>query len=272
MNAYKQTMNLTISRHDNAVNQLSPNYLKQKVKDGQRVVGTWLQSGNPIFAEMVGYAGLDFFIIDQEHGPGDLQTVIDMARAASFSKTTAVVRCPGTDIIYIKRLIEAGIEAILVPMVETADQAKAIVDACRFPPLGRRGDAAHVTRSSYYGFVKNYHKHASDKIMIMIQIETEKGVTNASEICSVEGVDLIFVGPADLAGSINELGNTGSDKVTELITYTVRTAQKYNIPLGTVPRDLRPTEVLFDEGFSLISVGSDIACYCQFLQSFIAQE
>ncbi|WP_167467269.1 HpcH/HpaI aldolase family protein [Buttiauxella warmboldiae] len=272
MSAYKKTATLTMNRHDNAVNKLSPNYLKQKIIEGQRVVGTWLQSGNSTFAEMIGFSALDFFIIDQEHGPGDLQTVIDMARAAAFSKTTAVVRCPGIDIIYIKRLIEAGIEAILVPMVETADQAAAIVEACRFPPLGKRGDAAHVTRSSYYGFVQDYHQHASDKLMIMIQIETKEGVNNAAEILSVAGIDLVFVGPSDLAGSINELGNTGSEGVTRLINQVINIAKKYDIPLGTVPRDTKTAEELFEDGFSLISVGSDVACYFDFLQNIIKQE
>ena len=248
---------------------IRPNRLKDNIRAGRRSLGTWIETGSPIFAEMAALSGLDFFITDQEHGSGELQTAFDMMRAAACASTTAVIRTPQADLAYIRRLVEAGAQALLVPMVETAQQARDIVRACRFPPFGARGDAACVTRSGGYGFFQDYYAQAADNLLIMVQIETETAVKNAHEIAMVDGVDLIFIGPSDLAGSLNKLGQTGDPEVEKLIASTMAAARQAGKPLGTVPRQGRTWQQLFDEGFLVVPTGCDISCYYDMLVSLV---
>jgi 4-hydroxy-2-oxoheptanedioate aldolase len=238
-----------------------PNRLKQRIQAGEKSLGTWLESASPALAEVAAISGLDFFIIDQEHGPGGLQTAIDMMRAGACTQATAVVRVPPQDVVYVRRLVEAGMEAILVPMVETAEQARAIVSVCRFPPRGSRGDAACVTRSSSYGFAADYYDRADDNLLIMVQIETYAAVKNAREIAEVDGVDLVFIGPGDLSGSSGLRGKTNAPEVEALIAEIVQVCKRAGKPLGTVPRLGKSWQQLVDNGFSLVATGSDIAIY-----------
>lgn len=248
-----------------------PNRLKARILAGQACLGTWLQSASPILAEMAAIAGLDFFIIDQEHGPGELQTAIDMMRAGACTETTSVVRVPPQDLVYVRRLVEAGVEAILVPMVETAEQARAIVDACRFPPRGSRGDAAYVTRSSSYGLDDDYYEYADDNLLIMVQIETCAAVANAKEIAEVDGVDLVFVGPGDLSSSIGLRGKTNAPEVEALIAEIVQVSKRAGKQLGTVPRIGKSWQQLIDEGFLLVGSGCDIIIYKEALAKLVSE-
>ena len=238
-----------------------PNRLKARIRAGEKSFGTWLQSGAATFAEIAGIAGFDFFILDQEHGIGDLNAAVDSMRAAACTHATGMVRVPSSHPTYVKRLVDAGIEGILVPMVETAAQAKEVVDACRYPPLGNRGNAADIARCSSYGLVPDYLARADDNLLIAVQIETATAVRNAREIAAVDGVDLVFIGPTDLSGSIGLMGQTGHPKVEALIAETVAAAREVGKPLGTVPRQGRSWQQLFDEGFVFVATGSEIYSY-----------
>jgi 4-hydroxy-2-oxoheptanedioate aldolase len=185
------------------------NRLKQRILAGEKSFGTWLQSGCPTFAEIASTAGFDFFVMDQEHGPGGLETAMEMARAAACAPATAMVRVPSSHPTYLKRLIDAGIEGILVPMVESAAEAEQVVKACRYPPRGNRGNAADIARCSGYGLQADYLARADDNLLIAVQIETAEAVAHAAEIAAVDGVDLVFIGPTDLSGSIGLMGQTG---------------------------------------------------------------
>ena len=226
-----------------------PNRLKARVRAGQKSFGTWLQSASPVFAEMAAVAGFDFIIMDEEHGTGELQHAIDMMRAAACTETTLVIRVPSADPVYLRRLVDAGAEALLVPMVETAEQARAIVEAVRFPPRGKRGNAFDATRSSSFGLVADYYGRADDNLLIIVQIETMQGVENAREIAEVDGVDVIFIGPTDLSGSIGLPGQTGAPEVDKQIRRAMAAAREAGKPLATVPRIGRSNNELFDEGF-----------------------
>ncbi|CAN5251291.1 aldolase/citrate lyase family protein [soil metagenome] len=240
-----------------------PNRLKARFKEGKKSLGTWLQSGAATFGEMAAIAGFDFFVMDQEHGTGDLGAAIDMMRAASGGEATMVVRVPSMDTTYIKRLVDAGVEAVLVPMIETAEQARQVVAACRFPPRGGRGNAWDITRSSSYGFVPDYYGRADDNLLIIVQIETAAAVANAKEIAEVDGVDVVFIGPTDLSGSIGLPGQTGAPEVEALIAKTVAAVRKVGKPLASVPRVGKTFQQLFDEGYLAIAQGSDIYYYRQ---------
>jgi len=241
---------------------MSPkNHLKLRVQAGLKSFGMWLQAADPTFAEIAGLVGLDFVIIDQEHGPGGVQSAIDMMRALSGSTTTAMIRVPSSDPTYLKRIVDAGAQAILVPMVDTAVEAKTIVDACRYPPLGRRGHAAGVVRGARYGLSTDYLQTAHESLLIVPQIETVTAVRNAREIASVDGVDMLFIGPSDLSGSAGVLDQTGAPEVERLIAETVTAVRSAGKPLATVPRDGKSWQALFEDGFAVVASGSDIAIF-----------
>ncbi|SDB29806.1 HpcH/HpaI aldolase family protein [Bauldia litoralis] len=240
-----------------------PNRLKARIRAGERSFGTWLQSATPTFAELAATAGFDFFIVDQEHGPGDLGDAIDQMRAASGGEATMVVRVPSSEPVYLKRLVDAGVEGLLVPMVETAEEARAIVAACRFPPRGSRGNAWDITRSSSYGFQADYYDRADDNLLIIVQIETARAVENAREIAGVDGVDVVFIGPTDLSGSIGLPGQTGAPEVTALIEQAMKAAVDAGKPLASVPRIGRSWQQVFDDGFLMVATGSEIYYYRQ---------
>lgn len=238
-----------------------PNRLKTRLRAGQKSFGTWLQSASPPFAEMAAVAGFDFIIMDEEHGTGELQHAIDMMRAAACTDTTVVVRVPSSEPSYLRRLVDAGAEGLLVPMVESAEQARAIVEAVRFPPRGKRGNAFDATRSSSFGLVPDYYSRADDNLLIMVQIETQAGVDNAREIADVDGVDAIFIGPTDLSGSIGLPGQTGAPEVVAQIERAMAAARAAGKPLATVPRTGRSANQLYDEGFLAVAALSELYFY-----------
>ena len=234
------------------------NGLRKTLFSGKQALGVWLQSGEPTFAEIAALAGLDFFIVDLEHGPGDVRTVMEMMRAASGTEATGIIRVPSSEPIFIRRMLDAGAGGILVPMVESAAEAQRIVDACRFPPRGRRGMASDIVRGADYGMDSDYLLNAHTGILVAVQIETKAGAANAAQIAGVEGVDLIFVGPNDLSGSLGCVGETGHPEVEKTIRdvcSAVRAAGKH---LGTVPFGGRTWAQTLDEGFDMVATGSDI--------------
>ena len=234
------------------------NRLRKTLLSGGQALGVWLQSGEPAFAEIAGLSGLDFFIVDLEHGPGDVRTVMEMMRAASGSLATGVVRVPSSEPIQIRRMLDAGAGGVLVPMVETAEEARCVVEACRYPPRGRRGMAADVVRGADYGLDAEYLQHAHEQVLVAVQIETRAGADNAAGIAAVDGVDLIFVGPNDLSGSLGKVGETGHPDVEAVIRRVCDAARAEGKPLGTVPFGGRSWSQTLSEGFALVATGSDI--------------
>jgi 4-hydroxy-2-oxoheptanedioate aldolase len=234
------------------------NTLKARLARGLPCFGTWLHSASPSVAEMVGYAGLDFVIIDLEHGPGGVETATAMMQAMTASETTPMIRVPSGDPIFLKRIVDAGAQALLIPMVNTAEEAKRIVDACLYPPRGQRGDASVVVRGSRYGLIGDYVAHAHEEMLIVPQIETVEAVANAGAIAAVDGIDMVFIGPADLAGSAGLPGQTGAPEVERLIAKAFAAIRAAGKPVGTVPRDGRSWRDLFADGYSLVATGSDL--------------
>lgn len=250
---------------------LPPNRLKKRIQSGRQSLGTWVQSGSATFAEIAALAGLDFLIVDQEHGPSDLSGAIDAMRATACMETTVVIRVPSADPVSLRRLVDAGAQALLVPMVESAETARAIVEAVRFPPQGKRGNAAEITRSSRYGLVPDYYERANDSLLIIVQVETLAGVENAAQIAAVDGVDVVFIGPTDLSCSMGLPGQTGAPEVEAAIRQTVEAVRSADKPLATVPRAGRTLNDLAGEGYAMLASGSDIAIYRAAVQSMLRE-
>jgi len=234
------------------------NWLKSRLRAGKKSLGCWLAMGSPAAAEIIGLAGFDFALIDLEHGPGEYENAVAQMQAMSAAPTTALVRVPTNDQIHIRRALDAGAEGIMVPMVETAEEAAAAVAACRFPPRGIRGSATSIVRAANYGMAEaDYIDRFEDNLLILCQIETLKGIENIGEIAGVEGVDLLFVGPSDIStvmGYARQRDHADVKAMLARVEAEIKATGKW---MGTVPRyGMSPPE-LFALGYDMVSGGSD---------------
>lgn len=234
------------------------NHLKRKISAGTPCVGMWLGLASPAVAEIAAVSGFDFVIIDNEHGQMGLEASVDMMRAVMGTECTAMIRVPGHDRDYLKRVLDAGAQALMIPMVNTAEQAAAIVDACRYPPRGTRGYAAPAVRGARYGIDADYVDWAHEELFLAPQIETVEAVGNAGAIAAIDGVDLLFIGASDLSGSAGRLADTGHPEVTALIDKVKQAAAAAGKPLGTIPRPGVPTEQLAADGFLFAAGAVDV--------------
>jgi 4-hydroxy-2-oxoheptanedioate aldolase len=211
------------------------NVLKSRLRAGESVYGAWVGSGSPGNAELLGHVGFDFLVLDLEHGAGELSDAVAMLRAAESSATPCIVRAPWNDPIWLKRALDAGVDSVMIPSVETADAARAAVAACRYPPQGARGYAAGVVRASTFGLEPDYVAKANDNLLIVLQIESKTAVEHAAEICAIDGVDVVFIGVNDLAGSIGRLEQLDHPDVRSLVDRAEEIILAAGKPMGTVP-------------------------------------
>lgn len=183
------------------------NSFKKRLLAGEQCYGCWLHLCSPVAAEVLALAGYDALIIDHEHGSGDLVGAIQIMQAMSATPASPILRVPWNDPVALKRALDTGPEGVMIPSINSADQAKAAAAACRYPPGGMRGAAYGLVRASDYGMAaKDYFENVQDNLLVICQIETVEAVDAISEIAAVDGVDMLFIGPIDLSGSIGKLG------------------------------------------------------------------
>lgn len=235
-----------------------PNSLKARLDAGDNIYGAWVGSGSPANAEILGHVGFDFLVVDQEHGAGELADAVAMLRAAESSGTPCMVRAPWNDPIWIKRILDAGAESLMIPQIETAAAAKAAVAACRYPPQGTRGYAAGVVRASTFGLEPGYVEKANANLLIVLQIESAAAVEHAAEICAVEGVDVVFIGVNDLAGSIGRLEQLDHPDVRSLVHCAEDLILASGKPMGTVPNAGASWQELFARGYRMVVGPHDV--------------
>lgn len=235
-----------------------PNRLKETVRAGRKALGLWVNLASAMATEIVAQAGYDFLILDNEHSAGSLGDVLYQLQALSATPTTAVLRVPWNDPVYLKRALDLGVEAVMIPMIETEEEAKRAVAACRYPPQGFRGAAFTIARGADYGAVADYVQTAAERLLIMAQIESKKGVDNIDAIAAVEGIDLIFVGPNDLSGSLGKLGRFDDAEVMAQIARAEAGIRRAGKPMGTVPHGKRGLAELYRDGYSIVAASSDI--------------
>ncbi len=196
--------------------ELPKNRFKAALADGQQQIGIWCTIPDSGHAEALAGCGFDWMVIDTEHAIIDLPTARAMLQAAAPYPTHAVVRPGWNDAVEIKRLLDAGAQTILVPYVQTAEEAAQAVAAVRYPPQGLRGVAGH-TRANRYGLVADYTAIANEEICLLVQVETAEALKNIEEIAAVDGVDGLFIGPADLSASMGYPGNLEAPEVCAAI-------------------------------------------------------
>ncbi len=220
--------------------ELPANHFKKAIHEGRQQIGLWSSLASNITTEVLAGAGFDWILIDAEHAPNDVRTVIGQLQAVmEYPMTQPIVRVPENDKIEIKRYLDIGVQSFLVPMVETAEQAAEAVAATRFPPDGLRGFAG-VSRSSRFGRIAGYHKKAQDEICVLVQVESLVGLENIEKISAVPGIDGVFIGPGDLSADMGLLGDQGNTAVVELI----ETSLKRIVAAGNRPGILTGDEAL----------------------------
>jgi 2-keto-3-deoxy-L-rhamnonate aldolase RhmA len=226
------------------------------LRSGESVVGTWLTIGHPAVAEIAAGSDLDFVVVDTEHAALDVADVEDMLRATEAADGTALARVPWNDPVRIKRLLDTGPSGLVVPMVETAAQAREAVRATRYPPDGERGIAAG--RAADYGrSFESSVTAAGDDLLVVVQIETERGVDNAADIAAVDGVDALFVGPADLSASVGAFLDFESEAVTDALDAVVAAGDEAGVPVGTLAASPDAATDWLDRGMDFLAVGVD---------------
>lgn len=243
-------------RHDRRGREADGALLKRRLVNGEALFGVWIETGSAVNAEILAGLGFDFLLIDLEHGPGDVGDAIAMLRASV--NTPCVVRVPGVDPIFLKRILDAGANALMVPSVESASEAEVVVQACRYPPRGRRGYAASAVRASGYGQDEGYMRRAHDDLLLIVQIKSASAVARAAEICAVDGVDMPFLGVNDMAGSIGRLEDLAHPDVIALVKKAEAAMRACGKPMGTVPRTGAGWRDLLESGYQLIPFASDV--------------
>jgi 4-hydroxy-2-oxoheptanedioate aldolase len=237
--------------------QLPPNTFKQALREGRPQIGLWSSLCSNLAGEVVAGAGFDWILIDTEHAPNELPMVFSQLQALLGGTATAVVRPAWNDLVIMKRLLDVGVQNLLIPYVQTPEEARAAVAATRYPPQGVRGVAVSH-RANRYGRVKDYIKRINEELCVLVQIETRLALQNLEAIAAVEGVDGLFIGPSDLAAALGHLGEPGHPEVRAAIEETLKRIGK----TGKAPGILAPIEAdarhWLSIGCVVLAVGSDV--------------
>ena len=245
------------------------NAFKQALSRGERQVGLWCALANPIAAEILAGAGFDWIVIDGEHAPNDITTLLPQLHAMRSGTAEPVFRVPWNDPVIIKRALDVGARSLLVPFVQNAGEARKAVSAACYPPLGIRGVAV-TPRATDYGRTQNYHRNAHLDTCILVQLETKAALNKIEAVAAVEGVDGIFIGPSDLAAAFGHLGNPKHPEVQAAIKDAATRIRGAGKSAGMLTGNIDDAEALFEMGYNFTAVGSDVGILARTAESIAA--
>jgi 4-hydroxy-2-oxoheptanedioate aldolase len=234
------------------------NPFKQALKSGRLQIGLWHSLSSHLAVEILADAGFDWILLDTEHAPNELPMVHTQLLAAGGGTAHAVVRPAWNDPVIIKRLLDIGAQSLLIPYVETEEEARRAVMSIRYPPEGFRGVAA-LTRASRFGRIKGYAEAASQQICLLLQVETKRGLENLERIARVEGVDGVFVGPGDLSAALGYLGQPNHPEVVKMIDDMILRIKNAGSVPGILCGDAELAQHYIELGCLFAAVGSDTA-------------
>lgn len=237
---------------------LIKNRFKAALKAGQRQIGLWCTIPDTNVVEMLAACGYDWLLIDTEHAAMSAVDTMPLMQTAAAYPVSTIVRPGWNDPVEIKKLLDCGAQSLLIPFVQNAEEAAAAVAATRYPPQGIRG-VAGTTRASRFGMIKGYAQNASQEICVLVQAETAQAVASIEEIAAVEGVDGVFIGPADLAASMGHTGNPGHPEVRALILDAIKRLSAKSCPVGILSLDKTLLQDAADAGAQFIAIGLDLA-------------
>lgn len=238
---------------------LPKNRFKAALKDGRHQLGFWNTISGPIVPEALAAIGFDWIVVDTEHTTTEAFQVHSSLQAiAAYPEVSAVVRPVSNDPAYIKRYLDMGAQTLMIPYVNSADEAHAAVNAMRYPPHGIRGMAGG-TRASGFGLIKDYMTRAEEELCLIIQVETIEALSQLEEIATVDGVDAIFIGPADLSGSMGHPGNQAHPDVVAAIEDAFTRLKKIGVPSGILTLNEDFAKRLGTLGAGFTAIGTDIS-------------
>lgn len=236
------------------------NPLKKRLQDGDVLKAAWVELASPDVAEIMVRHGWDVIVIDGEHGIGDIEAWVATARAVEAAGGEVILRVPEGSDAMLKRVLDRGFRSIIVPMVNSAAEAKSIAAACRYPGLGRRGYAAPIVRASRYGTVPGYAlTEAADELLLIVQCEHADAVGDIEAVAQVEGVDMVFIGPNDLVGSMGMLEQLEAKPLQDAFAKVEGAANAAARWLGTITGPGRGWSELEGLGYRLIVGPNDIS-------------
>jgi 4-hydroxy-2-oxoheptanedioate aldolase len=237
--------------------ELKKNIFKEKLLNGQTQFGLWLGLAEAFSAEVCAGAGFDWLLIDAEHGPNDLRSILVQLQAIEPYRSQPIVRPPLGDHVLIKQLLETGVQTLLIPMVESAKQARELVGAMRYPPEGIRGVGSALARASRWGRIANYAHQANEQMCLLVQVETKAGYEVLDEIIAVDGVDGVFFGNADLAASYGLLGQASHPQIVDLVLNGLSRVHAAGKVGGVLCENRELNQRYIDAGAGFVAVGVD---------------
>ncbi len=238
--------------------ELPVNHFKRALATERSQIGLWCSLCSHYAIEAVAGAGFDWLLLDMEHSPNDLESLVAQLQAAAAYPTSSVVRVPWNDKVTIKRVLDVGAQSLLVPYVQNADEARAAVEATRYPPAGIRG-VGGMTRATRFGRVNDYARRAQEELCVLVQVETEEALGHIEAIAAVEGVDGIFIGPADLHASMGYVGEVANPKVLPVMDDALRRIRGAGKAPGILTTDDTLIRRCIDAGSLFTAVGVDLA-------------
>ncbi len=232
------------------------NPFTRALREGRKQIGLWVSLGSNFAADIIAPSGFDWVVVDMEHAPNDLQSVLAQLQVFEHSGTTAIVRPEWNDAVLVKRLLDIGAPGLVVPMVQSVDEARAAVAATRYPPRGVRG-VSTTTRANAFGRRGDYFERAEDEMTVIVQIETRAALACADEIAAVDGVSGVFFGPADIGADLGLLGQPMAPEVWAAIRPVAQRLAGQGVAVGTLVGDLDFAGELLNAEFTFVACGQD---------------
>jgi 4-hydroxy-2-oxoheptanedioate aldolase len=247
------------------------NKFKAALAAKQQQIGLWMSLANSYSAELCATAGFDWLLLDGEHAPNDLRATLEQLQAVAPYRSHPIVRPVSGDPAMIKQLLDIGAQTLLVPMVDDADQARRLVSAMRYPPEGIRGVGSGVARVSRWGMRADYLDVANDEVCLLVQVESRQALDNLESICAVDGVDGVFIGPADLSASLGHRGNPGHPEVQATIEDAIGRIVASGKAAGTLVSDNKLARRYLELGCTFVAVGLDVRILAAGVRSLRAE-
>ncbi|HEY5587095.1 MAG TPA: aldolase/citrate lyase family protein [Ruminiclostridium sp.] len=242
---------------------------KEKLNQGESVIGPFMKVSDPAFVEVAGYAGFDFVILDTEHGPGSIELMQNLIRAAIVAGVLPIIRVQDGSEASIGKALDIGALGIQVPQVQNGEEAKEIVKKAKFYPKGERGVCRFVRAANYSAMDRFEYFRAANDALVILQLEGQESIKNIDEILKVEGVDIVFIGPYDLSQSLGVPGEITNPIVIEKMQYIVDKAKEKNIIVGTFLDDIESIKRWKDAGILYLSYSVDVGIFLEACRSIV---
>lgn len=243
------------------------NRLKQRLSAGETLYGCWLGMADAYAAEMAATCGFDWLLIDGEHAPNGLRSTMEQLAVIEPSASLPIVRLRDDDPARIKQVLDAGAQSLLIPMIETAEQARQASRATRYPPEGIRGVGASMARASRFSSVPDYLRTANDQICLILQVESRAGLAALDDILAIDGIDGVFIGPADLAADMGHLGNSSHPDVRQAVLDALARIAASGKTAGVLSTEDSFVADCVQAGARFVGVAVDVLVYVEALRA-----